>query len=81
MTTISEKAEHQTVITIFEVTPATCHKLLVELERTFEECIRHQKGFTSAALHVNDARTRVANYSQWDDRKDFQGLCQSNFQR
>jgi quinol monooxygenase YgiN len=47
------------------------------LRETFETFIRHQPGFVSAALHVNDAQTRIANYSQWRRREDFLAMLRS----
>ena len=67
----------QTVITTFETTPATCFDLLDALQAAFSECIAKQPGFVSAALHVNDARTRVVNYSQWARREDYQAMLRT----
>ncbi|MFV0473211.1 MAG: antibiotic biosynthesis monooxygenase family protein [Pikeienuella sp.] len=61
----------QTVITTFEVTPGTCDDLVDLLRGVLKTHISRQPGFVSAALHVNDARTRVANYSRWRSRADF----------
>ena len=58
----------QTVITTFEMTPATAHDLMDLLRSAYEEVIRLQPGFISAALHMNDAMTRICNYSQWRAR-------------
>lgn len=67
----------QTVITTFEMTPGTCEDLLDELRDAYRDFISKQHGFISAALHVNDARTRIANYSQWKRREDFQAMLRS----
>ncbi len=77
MLTISNDTQHQTVITTFEVTPATCQDMLDELTDALNAFIRKQPGFNGAAIHVNDARTRVANYSQWRQREDFQAMLRS----
>ncbi|MEZ5911788.1 MAG: antibiotic biosynthesis monooxygenase family protein [Paracoccaceae bacterium] len=77
MTTISREFAGQTVITTFEMSPGTCADLLDELKAAYDEFIRHQPGFISAGLHVNDAQTRIANYSQWRDRKDFQAMLRT----
>ena len=40
-----------------------------------------QKGFIAAGLHVNDAQTRIANYSQWESRDDFLAMLRSSEMR
>lgn len=74
MLTISNDANIQTVITTFEVTPATCQDLLEELSAACQEVISRQPGYIASALHINDARTRIANYSQWKSREDFHAM-------
>lgn len=81
MPRIDEKATLQTVITTFEMTPGTCEDLLDELRDAYEDFISKQSGFIAAALHVNDARTRIANYSQWRSREDFQAMLRSGEMR
>ena len=71
----------QTVVTTFETTPGTCTDLLDGLRAAYREFIRHQPGFIAAALHVNDAQTRIANYSQWRRREDFQAMLRSDEMR
>ncbi len=77
MTTISDDFNGQTIITTFEMTPGTCADLLDELRSAYAEFIRHQPGFISAGLHVNDAHTRIANYSQWTRREDFMAMLRT----
>lgn len=74
---IRQSADLQTVITTFEVTPGTCEDLLEALRQAYAEFISRQPGFISAGLHVNDARTRIANYSQWQKREDFLAMLRS----
>jgi quinol monooxygenase YgiN len=81
MVKIANDSSYQTVITTFEMTPGTCQDLLEELTEAYESFIRHQKGFISAGLHVNDAQTRIANYSQWKDRQDFLAMLRSDEMR
>lgn len=81
MATISTDRTLQTVITTFEVNPGTCQDLLDELRGTCDEFISKQAGFISAALHVNDAQTRIANYSQWETREDFMEMLRSEEMR
>ncbi|TDX23365.1 antibiotic biosynthesis monooxygenase family protein [Rhodovulum visakhapatnamense] len=77
MPQITPQAELQTIITTFDVTPGTCQDLLDELQAALAEFISKQPGFIGAALHVNDAQTRIANYSQWRRREDFQAMLRS----
>jgi len=81
MPTISKDAKLQTVITTFEVTPGTCQDLLDELCDAYSNFISKQPGFISSALHVNDAQCRIANYSQWERREDFQAMLRSDEMR
>lgn len=81
MPTIAKDSDFQTVITTFEVTPGTCEDLIDELRDALETFIRHQPGFVSAAIHVNDAQARVANYSQWRRREDFLAMLRSDEMR
>lgn len=74
---IASGAEHQTIITTFDVTPGTCFDLLEALKDAYDKVIRHQPGFIGAGLHVNDAQTRVATYSQWERRQDFQAMLRT----
>ncbi|EAV43777.1 antibiotic biosynthesis monooxygenase domain protein [Stappia aggregata IAM 12614] len=59
------------------MTPGTCYDLLDELKDAYENFIRHQPGFIGAGLHVNDAQTRIANYSQWRRREDFLAMLRT----
>jgi quinol monooxygenase YgiN len=81
MPSISRSAQLQTVITTFEVMPGTCHDLLDLLRDAYADFISRQPGFFGAALHVNDAQTRIANYSQWRDREDFLAMLRSEEMR
>lgn len=81
MPTITKSADVQTVITTFEVTPATCDDVLDELRDAYVSVISGQPGFVGVALHLNDARTRVASYSQWRRREDFQAMLRTEEMR
>jgi len=81
MPTIAESDSHQTVITTFEMTPGTCQDLLDALTDAYDSFISKQPGFIAAGLHVNDAQTRIANYSQWQRREDFQAMLRSDEMR
>ncbi len=77
MPKIQADFQGQTVITTFEMTPGTCQDLLDEITAAYEAFIRHRTGFIAAGLHVNDAQTRIAIYSQWGDRKDFMAMLRA----
>lgn len=77
MPDISASFQGQTIITTFEMTPATAHDLMEKLQAAYDEFIRHQQGFIGAGLHMNDAMTRVCNYSQWQRREDYQAMLRS----
>ncbi|WP_397542369.1 antibiotic biosynthesis monooxygenase [Roseovarius salis] len=81
MPTISKSKSCQTVITTFEMTPGTCQDLIDELTAAYDEFISQQPGFIAAGLHVNDAQTRIANYSQWERREDFLAMLRSDEMR
>jgi quinol monooxygenase YgiN len=77
MVTITPDFPGQTVISTFEMTPGTCADLLEALTAAYAEVIRHQPGFVGAAIHVNDAQTRIATYSRWHRREDFQAMLRT----
>ncbi|MCU9836732.1 MULTISPECIES: antibiotic biosynthesis monooxygenase [Ruegeria] len=77
MPKIVKAAPVQTVITTFEMTPGTCQDLLEALTDAYAEFISKQPGFIAAGLHVNDAQTRIANYSQWRRREDFLAMLRT----
>ncbi|WP_164659532.1 antibiotic biosynthesis monooxygenase [Tropicibacter sp. Alg240-R139] len=77
MPNISKAAQVQTVITTFEMTPGTCQDLLEALTGAYADFISKQPGFVAAGLHVNDAQTRIANYSQWERREDFLAMLRT----
>lgn len=81
MPTISKAATVQTVITTFEMTPGTCQDLLEALTEAYADFISKQPGFVAAGLHVNDAQTRIANYSQWEKREDFLAMLRTSEMR
>lgn len=78
---IEKDASGQTVICTFEATPGTAEDLLDLLRAAYSEVIRHQPGFISAALHMNDAQTRIANYSRWSRREDYQAMLRTDEMR
>ncbi len=81
MPEISSDRPLQTVITTFECSPGTCADLLEALRSAYAEFISKQQGFIGAGLHVNDAETRIANYSQWQQRDDFKAMLRTDEMR
>ena len=81
MPKIATSTPCQTVITTFECSPGTCAHLLDALQSAYDEFISKQPGFIAAGLHVNDAQCRIANYSQWERREDFQAMLRSDEMR
>jgi len=81
LTIARDRTGIQTVITTFETTPGQCADLIEALQQAYAEVIRHQPGFIAAALHMNDAQTRVANYSQWVRREDFMAMLRTQAMR
>ena len=77
MTEIATDFAGQTVITTFEMSPATAHDLMEALQAAYDQFIRHQPGFLGAGLHMNDAMTRVCNYSKWLRREDYQAMLRT----
>ena len=81
MPAITSESTTQTVITTFETSPGQCDDLLDELRGAYDGFISRQPGFIGATLHVNDAQTRIANYSRWRRREDFQAMLRSEEMR
>lgn len=77
MPQIAPDFDGQTVITTFEMTPATAHELMEALQSAYAGFIRHQPGFLGAGLHMNDAMTRICNYSKWRRREDYQAMLRT----
>ena len=77
MVTIRKDPDIQTVLTTFETSPGTCQDLLEALRDAYSGFISKQPGFIAAGLHVNDAQTRIANYSQWRRREDFLAMLRA----
>ena len=77
MPQIRKDFDGQTVITTFEVTPGTAHDLLEALTAAWDEVISKQPGFLGGAVHLNDAQTRIAPYSQWQARGDYQAMLRT----
>ncbi len=77
MPDITANFDGQTIITTFEMTPGTAADLMEALQAAYADFIRHQPGFLGAGLHMNDAQTRIANYSKWKRREDFMAMLRT----
>lgn len=78
---IRQDFDGQTVICTFDVTPGSAQDVLELLNSAWDEVICRQPGFVSGAIHLNDAQTRIATYSQWRERKDYQAMLRSDEMR
>lgn len=81
MTRISKDFDGQTVICTFDVTPGSAQDVLDALTEAYDQVISRQPGYVSGAIHLNDAQTRIATYSQWRDRRDYQAMLRSDEMR
>jgi quinol monooxygenase YgiN len=81
MPEISTGFRGQTVITTFEVTPGSAHDVLDLLTDAWDQVISKQSGCLGGGIHLNDAQTRIATYSQWQDRGDYQAMLRSEEMR
>ena len=81
MPRISRDVPLQTVITTYEVNPGICQDLHDLLRETYASFVSRSPGFVGAALHINDAQTRIASYSQWQHREDFLAMLRSDEMR
>lgn len=81
MLSIATDTNHQTVLTTFDVTPGTAQDLLEALNDAYAKVISKAPGFIGVAIHINDAQTRIASYSQWQGRGDFQAMLRTDEMR
>ena len=81
MTRISKDFDGQTVICTFDVTPGSAQDVIDALTEAYAEVISRQPGYVSGAIHLNDAQTRIATYSQWRRREDYQAMLRTTEMR
>ena len=77
MPRISKDFDGQTVICTFDVTPGSAQDVVDALTDAYEQVISRQPGYVSGAIHLNDAQTRIATYSQWQARGDYQAMLRT----
>lgn len=74
MATIAAGQDVLTIINVFTVEPERAQELVDVLIRNTEEVISRHPGHMSTSLHLGRNGTRVANYSQWRSREDFDSM-------
>lgn len=74
---ISQTQTCQTVMMTYEVPLGVFDELHGLLTSAYENFLSKQPGFIGAAIQSNEARTRVASYSQWETREDFLAVLRS----
>ena len=74
MTTITQHAEHATLINVFTVRPDRAQELAALLVDATEEVMQYVPGFISANIHVSTDGTRVVNYAQWQSAEAFTAM-------
>lgn len=79
MVTITENQTCQTVMLTYEVPLGAFDELHALLTSAYREFLSKRKGFIGAAIHANEAQTRVASYSQWASREDFLAVLRSEY--
>lgn len=77
MLQITETPDCQTVMVTYDVPLGAYDELLSILTAAYADFLSKQPGFIGAAIHANEARTRVASYSQWTRREDFLAILRS----
>ncbi|MEM7443488.1 MAG: antibiotic biosynthesis monooxygenase [Pseudomonadota bacterium] len=77
MVDIKPDSDGQTVIVTYDVPHTSCEELVGILTTAYDEFLSHQPGFVGAAIHVNEAKCRVASYSKWASREDFWAVLRS----
>lgn len=71
MIELAQDKDCQTVMVTYEVPLGSYDELLRILSDAYDDILSQQAGFIGAAIHVNEAKTRIASYSQWASRDDF----------
>jgi heme-degrading monooxygenase HmoA len=72
--TIDAESSLVTLINIYEVAPERQSELVQLLSEATEKVMRRQQGFVSVNIHSSFDGSRVANYSQWASKEDFERM-------
>jgi heme-degrading monooxygenase HmoA len=73
-TTIDVKRPVVTLINVYEVETDKQAQLVQHLAEATEKVLRRKPGFVSVSIHRSLDGTRVANYTQWASKDDFDRL-------
>jgi heme-degrading monooxygenase HmoA len=76
-TTIDAQARVLTFINIYEVAPDRQAELAELLSAGTDETLRHMPGFVSVNIHCSTDGNRVANYTQWASKDEFERMGKS----
>lgn len=68
------QAKLLTFINIYEVAPERQAELAELLSTATEETLRHMPGFVSVNIHRSMDGNRVANYTQWASKDEFERM-------
>lgn len=72
--TIDSESPVVTLINVYEVAPETQSELVQLLADATEKVMQRQPGFVSVNIHSSFDGSRVANYSQWASKEDFERM-------
>jgi heme-degrading monooxygenase HmoA len=75
--TIDPQAKVVTLINIYEVAPEKQAELAELLSAATDETFRHMPGFISINIHRSMDGNRVANYTQWASKDEFERMGKS----
>jgi heme-degrading monooxygenase HmoA len=75
--TIDPRAKVLTLIKIYEVEPEKQTELAELLSTATDETLRHMPGFVSVNIHRSMDGNRVANYTQWASKDEFERMGKS----
>jgi heme-degrading monooxygenase HmoA len=75
--TIDPEAKVLTFINIYEVAPEKQAELAELLSAAAAETFRHMPGFVSVNIHRSTDGNRVANYTQWASKDEFERMGNS----
>ena len=75
--TIDPKAKIVTLINIYEVLPGKQTALAELLSASTDKTLRHMPGFVSVNIHRSTDGNRVANYTQWASKDEFERMTKN----
>ena len=78
MVEITNNTNFQTVMLTYEVPLGAYDQLLELLTNSYDQFLSLQSGFVGAAIHANEAKTRIASYSQWENKESFMAVLRTD---